>query len=143
MSEVYYKKVVSSSSEGKLEMISQESLEVLDQETLEVYLQGLFKLPKSFEQMSELIEFGKKIIGKENDRMDALALRVYENAYHSLSSLLCSDEQKLEFAKLVREGLGYLYHSKCEFVWEETGELLTACEEFIEKLSTPKSQTNG
>ena len=80
MSEVYYKKVISSSSEGKLEMISQESLEVLDQETLEVYLQGLFKLPKSFEQMSELIEFGKKIIGKENDRMDAGRAAVPERA---------------------------------------------------------------
>ena len=123
MSELYYQKVVSSSSDGKLE--------VFDQEALDAYLQGLFKIPKTLEVMAELIEFGQKCIG---DRADALALRVFENAYHSLGSLPCSDERKLEFAQLVREGFGYLYHSECEFVWEETGELLRACEELIESL---------
>lgn len=135
MSELYYQKVVSSSSEGKLE--------VYDQEVLEVYLQGLFKMPKTLERMAELIEFGQRCISKSREcssgsdsgnRMDALALRVFENGFHSLGQLPCSDERKLEFAQHVRDGLGYLHHSECEFVWEETGELLRACEELIEKL---------
>ena len=144
MSELYYQKVVSSSSDGKLEVFDQDTLEVFDQEVLEVYLQGLLKMPKTLEGMAELVEFGKRCIGsncasknsrERRNRMDALALRVFENAFHSLGSLMCDDERRLEFAQVVREGLGYLYHSECEFVWEETGELLRACEEFIEKLN--------
>ena len=146
MSELYYQKVVSSSSDGKLEVFDQDTLEVFDQEALEVYLQGLFMMPKTLEGMAELVEFGQRCIRKSceysehskysehRNRMDALALRVFENAFHSLGSLPCDDERRLVFAQVVREGLGYLYHSECEFVWEETGELLRACEEQIERL---------
>ena len=157
MSELYYQKVVSSSSDGKLE--------VFDQEVLEEYLQGLFKMPKTLERMAELIEFGQRCISKScecksceckscecsdgkdvreyRNRMDALALRVFENAFHSLGLLPCDDGRKLEFAKLVREGFGYLYHSECEFVWEETGELLRACEELIGKLIEGATSLEG
>lgn len=123
MSELYYQKVVSSSSEGKLE--------VYDQEVLEEYLCGLFKRGKSLEKMTELIEFGQRCI---NAGEDGIALRVFENGYHSISTLPCDNKGKLEFAKLVKESFGHLYNSSNEAVWEGTGELLTACEELIGKL---------
>ena len=152
MSELYYQKVVSSSSDGKLELF--------DQEVLEEYLQGLFKMPKTLERMAELIEFGQRCISKNceckscecsdgkdvreyRNRMDALALRVFENAFHSLGLLPCDDGRKLEFAQFVREGLAYLYDSECEFVWEETGELLRACDELIGKLIEGATSLEG
>lgn len=124
MTKIFYQKVAACSKDG--------SLKIQDKEELNIYLNNLFKIPKSINKMEELLHIGKVCM---DEGYETTALKIYQNAYHSLSSLECSKEAKLKYAQTVLYALSALNSSDNEYVWESTGEFIHACRDFIEKLN--------
>ncbi len=124
MSNVFYQKVAECAKDG--------NLRIEDKEELEIYLKNLFKLPKTVEKMDELLRVGETCMEQGNE---SAALDIYQNAYHSLSSLECDKESKLKYAQTVLYALSSLNSSQNEYIWESTGEFIHACRDFINSLS--------
>ena len=124
MNKTYYQEVAKCTEEG--------NLEIKDKETLETYVRDLLQAPTAISKMEELIRVGTLCL---KDGNESIALNIFRSAYHLLYPLECAKEQKLAYARTIYRSLCTLNSSNNEYIWESTGEYVTASREFIEKLA--------
>ena len=124
MNKTYYQEVAKCTEEG--------NLEIKDKETLETYVRDLLQAPTAISKMEELIRVGTLCL---KDGNESIALDIFRAAYHLLHPLECEKEQKLAYARTIYRSLCTLNSSNNEYIWESSGEYVTASREFIEKLA--------
>lgn len=123
MNKIYYQQVAKCTDDGKLE--------INDKETLEAYVNDLFNAPPAISKMEEMLRLGTACLKEGNE---SVALDIFRAAYHLLYPLECGKEQKLEYAHTIYSSLCTLNGSGNEYIWESTGEYVTACRDFINGL---------
>lgn len=101
-------------------------------ETLQTYINNLFNLPPTIPKMEELIRLGTECLKGENE---SAALDIFRAAFHLLYPLECGKDKKLEYAQTIYSSFCSLNSSGNEYIWECTGEYVTACRDFINNLA--------
>lgn len=124
MNKIYYQEVAKCTEEG--------NLEIKDKETLEAYVRDLLQAPTAISKMEELIRLGSVCLKEGNE---SAALNIFRAAYHLLYPLECGKDQKLAYARTIYCALCTLNSSNNEYIWESTGEYVSASRDFIEKLA--------